>query len=186
LHAVVSSVEVAEQAVAGGATVIQVRLKGVATAARAEMGARLRHLPAILVINDDVEAAIRCGADGVHLGQDDHGAERAVEAGLLLGISARSVEEAVDAQVLGAAYVGAGPVWTTPSKTDAGPVIGLGGLGEICSAVAVPVVAIGGVDATNAADCIRAGATGVAVMRSAVDCGAVIDAINAALEVASP
>ena len=73
LHAIVDCVEVAERAVAGGATVVQVRLKDVGTVARAEMGRRLRHLPAMLVINDDVEAALRCGADGVHLGQTDRG-----------------------------------------------------------------------------------------------------------------
>src|SRR5437773_1896774 len=81
--------------------------------------------------------------------------------GLVLGRSAATVEEAKQAEEDGAHYIGAGPVWTTPSKADADPPIGLDGLSAIAAAVSVPVVAIGGIDETNAADCIAAGATGV-------------------------
>ncbi len=183
LHAVVDDTSVAMQAVAGGATVVQVRLKGVGTTARAEMGLRLRHLPAILVINDDVEAALRCGADGVHLGQTDRGAKRALSAGLLLGISARDVDQAAEAQALGAAYIGAGPVWATPTKPDSSLPIGLDVLAAMCDAVSIPVVAIGGVDATNARACILAGAAGVAVVRAAGDAAMVRRAVDSALEV---
>jgi thiamine-phosphate pyrophosphorylase len=181
LHAVVDSAAVAEDAVAGGATVLQVRLKDAGTVARAAMGRRLRHLPAILVINDDVEAALRCGADGVHLGQADRGAERAVAAGLLLGISVTDVDEAEEAQALGAGYLGAGPIWATPSKTDAAEPIGLSGLAVICAAVRVPVIAIGGIDATNAASCIEAGAAGVAIVRAATDAARVCAVVDGAL-----
>lgn len=185
LHALVDDAGVAERAVAAGATVVQVRLKGAGTAARVELGLRLRHLPAMLVINDDVEAALRCGADGVHLGQSDRGFERALAAGLLLGVSARSIDEAEEAEALGAAYVGAGPVWSTPTKGDAGAPIHLAGLAEVCRVVTVPVVAIGGVDAGNAARCIAAGAAGVAVVRAAADAAAVRAAVDAALAVSS-
>jgi thiamine-phosphate pyrophosphorylase len=181
LHAIVDSVEVAESAVAGGATVVQVRLKDAGTVARAEMGRRLRHLPATLVINDDVEAALRCHADGVHLGQTDRGAARALAAGLLLGLSVTTVDEAEEARALGAGYLGAGPVWPTPTKTDGAAPIGLPTLSAICAAVRVPVVAIGGIDATNAAACIEAGAAGVAVVRAAADARAVRSAIDRAL-----
>jgi thiamine-phosphate diphosphorylase len=128
-----------------------------------------------------VDAAIELGADGVHLGREDEGAERALATGLVLGLSAASAEEAVASEKRGASYIGAGPVWATPSKLDADPPIGLEGLSEICVAVAVPVVAIGGVDASNAADCIDAGATGVAVIRAAPDARALRDAIDEAL-----
>jgi thiamine-phosphate pyrophosphorylase len=77
-----------------------------------------------------------------------------------------SVEEARRAD---ADYLGAGPVWETPSKDDAEPATGLAGLHAICAVATVPVVAIGGIDAANAADCIRAGAAGVAVIRAAAD-----------------
>jgi thiamine-phosphate diphosphorylase len=66
-------------------------------------------------------------------------------------------------------YLGAGPVWATPSKPDADPPIGLDGLRRICISVDVPVVAIGGIDASTAAACIEAGAAGVAVIRAATD-----------------
>jgi thiamine-phosphate pyrophosphorylase len=185
LHAIVDTIEAAERAVAGGATVVQLRLKDAGTAARTEMGLLLRHLPAMLVINDDVEAALRCGADGVHLGQTDRGAERALSNGLVLGISVRVVDEAAAARALGAAYIGAGPVWTTPTKPDAGTPIGIETLAAICAAVDIPVVAIGGVDATNAARCISAGAAGVAVVRAAADTSRVRIAVDAALAVSA-
>jgi thiamine-phosphate pyrophosphorylase len=181
LHAIVEELEAARAAVEGGATVVQLRRKGASTDELVEAGRGFGDLGATFVVNDDVEAALRLGADGVHLGRSDEGAERAVAEDLLLGISAASVEEARAGAAAGAAYVGAGPIWATPSKPDADPAIGLDGLGEICRAVSIPVVAIGGVDASNAADCIRAGAEGVAVIRAARDARALRAAIDAAL-----
>jgi len=181
LHAIVADAEAGRAAVEGGATVVQLRRKGASTTELVEAGRGFPAFDATFVVNDDVEAALLLRADGVHLGRDDHGAERAVAEGLLLGCSAANVEEARAGEQLQAAYIGAGPVWATPSKEDADPPIGLGGLAEICSAVTVPVVAIGGVDTTNAADCIRAGAAGVAVIRAARDARALRAAIDAAL-----
>ena len=183
LHALVEDAETARAAVDGGATVIQLRLKHAATD---ELVARGRELAFVqehaqLVINDDVEAAIELGADGVHLGQSDEGAERALAAGLLLGLSASDIGQAVAAERAGAAYVGAGPVWATPSKPDDDTPIGLDGLHAISEAVSIPVVAIGGVDSSNAALCIRAGAAGVAVIRAARDARALREAIDGAL-----
>jgi thiamine-phosphate pyrophosphorylase len=179
LHAIVTDIETARAAVEGGATVVQLRLKGATTEEVVEAGRPFCDLPALFVVNDDVEAAIALGADGVHLGRDDVGAERAVEANLLLGISATSVDEARAGQEAGAAYIGAGPVWATPSKPDAGRQIGLEGLAAICLVVSIPVVAIGGVDATNDRDCLAAGAAGVAVLRAASDAKAVSEALGA-------
>jgi thiamine-phosphate pyrophosphorylase len=173
LHAIVEDLATARAAVEGGATVVQLRLKGRSTDEVVERGDGFRELATTFVVNDDVEAALRLGADGVHLGRGDYGAETALEHGLLLGLSAASVEEARDAEARGASYVGAGPVWATPSKADADPTIGLDGLRAICAAVSIPVVAIGGVDATNARACIEAGATGVAVIRAARDVAAI-------------
>ena len=181
LHAIVEELSAARAAVEGGATVVQLRRKGASSDELVEAGRGFGELEATFVVDDDVEAALRLGADGVHLGRSDEGAERAVAAGLLLGTSAASVEESRAGEALGAAYVGAGPVWATPSKPDADPAIGLEGLAEICGAVSIPVVAIGGVDVFSAADCIRAGAAGVAVIRAARDAGALRAAIDAAL-----
>jgi len=177
LHAIVEDLETARAAVEGGATVVQLRLKGLSTDEVVERGGGFGELPATFVVNDDVEAALRLGADGVHLGRDDEGAARALESGLLLGLSATSVEETRDAEARGAAYVGAGPVWATPSKPDADPAIGLDGLRAICAAVSIPVVAIGGIDASNARACVEAGAAGVAVIRAAREAAAIRRAI---------
>jgi thiamine-phosphate pyrophosphorylase len=179
LHALVSELETARAAVAGGATVVQLRLKGASTAEVVEAGRPFGDLGATFVVNDDVDAALELGADGVHLGRADGGAERALAGGLLVGLSASSVREAAVGEFRGASYIGAGPVWATPSKTDADRPIGLDGLGLICAAVSIPVIAIGGVDATNARACIEAGAAGVAVIRAARDAAALIEAMDA-------
>ena len=178
LHVLVADLETARAAVDGGATVVQLRLKGASTEAIVERGRPFAALSTTFVVNDDVEAALRLAADGVHLGRSDEGAERALEEGLLLGLSAISADEARDAEARGASYVGAGPVWPTPSKENADPAIGLEGLREICAAVSIPVVAIGGIDASNARACIEAGAAGVAVIRAARDAAALRDAIG--------
>jgi thiamine-phosphate pyrophosphorylase len=165
VHAIVDDYETARLAVAAGATVVQLRVKG-PTAVVVERGRGFRELAATFVVNDDVDAALALAADGVHLGQGDPGGERARAAGLLLGRSAATLEEALAAD---ADYLGVGPIWETPSKADADPPIGLEGLRSICASVAVPVIAIGGIDASNARECIRAGAAGVAVIRAATD-----------------
>ena len=181
LHAIVEDLAAGRAAVGGGATVVQLRRKGATTDELVDAGQDFPELDALFVVNDDVEAAVRLGANGVHLGRADQGAERAVAAGLLLGTSAASVAEALEGERQRAAYIGAGPVWATPSKPDADPAIGLDGLAEICRAVSIPVVAIGGIDASNAGDCIRAGAAGVAVIRAASEVRQLRAAVDAAL-----
>ena len=180
VHALVTDAETARAAVAAGATVVQLRLKRAPTADVVALGRELGGLDVQLVVNDDVDAALELGC-GVHLGQTDAGAERAAAAGLVLGISARTRREAAVAEFSGASYIGAGPIWPTPSKPDAAEPIGLDGLRDVCLAVGVPVVAIGGVDASNAGECIRAGAAGVAVIRAVAELAAVRAAVDAAL-----
>jgi thiamine-phosphate pyrophosphorylase len=184
LHALVEDLDTACAAVEGGATVVQWRLKDVPTVEVVERGRSTRSLCArhgvTFVVNDDVEAALMLGADGVHLGRADRGSARAREHGLLLGRSAATLAEARDADDE-ADYLGVGPVWATPSKADADPPIGVDGLREICAAVSSPVVAIGGIDEGNAAECIRAGAAGVAVVRAARSAAELRTAIDAAL-----
>jgi thiamine-phosphate pyrophosphorylase len=171
LHAIVSDLDTARAAAEGGATVIQLRLKDASTEEVIDRGAPLRLLSeqfnVTFVVNDDVQAALALLADGVHLGRGDEGMDLAVEAGLMVGRSATSPEEANQAEEDGAGYIGAGPVWATPSKPDAGPPIGLDGLHAISEAVQIPVIAIGGIDPTNARECIEAGAFGIAVIRAA-------------------
>ena len=93
LHALVADAETARAAVAAGATVVQLRVKGAPTEQLVALGRELMDLDAQLVVNDDVDAALALGC-GVHLGQTDPGADRAVAAGIPLGISARTRREA--------------------------------------------------------------------------------------------
>ncbi len=184
LHCIVEDLETARIAADGGATVIQLRLKDVPTLDVVDAGrpvsdlCKKMHIP--FVVNDDVEAALALNADGVHLGRADEGKELALAAGLLLGISATSIYEAIAAEEQRATYIGAGPIWETPTKPDARSPIGLDGLAAICEAVKTPVVAIGGIDASNARDCIEAGAKGVAVVRASKHARAVREAVDAA------
>jgi thiamine-phosphate pyrophosphorylase len=165
VHAIVEDIHSARRAVLAGATVVQLRMK-IPTDELVARGLGFRSLPVTFIVNDDIEAALELNADGVHLGQSDHGAELARQRGLILGRSVTTFEEATSTD---ADYLGVGPIWATPSKDDAAMPLGLHELARICAIVSVPVIAIGGIDACNAASCIRAGATGVAVIRAATD-----------------
>jgi thiamine-phosphate pyrophosphorylase len=163
-------VETALEAVAGGATMVQLRDKHGGTAALAQAGRRLRAaLPAgvPLIVNDDVDAAIACGADGVHVGQDDTG-PRAARARIgpeaILGVSAETpaLAAALDPAVVD--YAGIGPVFATATKPDHKQPLGLRGLALAVAACRVPAVAIGGLQAEHAAAVLDAGAGGLAVV----------------------
>jgi thiamine-phosphate pyrophosphorylase len=176
----VADEETARRAAAGGATVVQLRLKGASTPELVELGRRLGDLEAELIVNDDLEAALELGC-GVHLGQSDPGLERARAAGIPLGVSVAKRRDAAIAELAGATYLGAGPIWRTPSKPEAGEPIGIDGLRDICLSVSIPVVAIGGIGPANAAECIRAGAAGVAVIRAVAEIEALRAVVDEAL-----
>ena len=187
LHAIVSDATTAAWAARNGASVVQLRIKDVSTAERIRVGAEVVAAVedmALIVMNDDVEAARALGV-AVHLGQGDPGVEAARQARIAFGRSAGSVEEARRAEADGALYVGAGAIWETPSKSDAGSAIGLEGLGAICRALSIPVIAIGGVDSTNAATCIAAGAAGVAVIRAVTELPLLRAVVETAIATAS-
>jgi len=163
--------DVVRAAIAGGATVVQLREKQATTREIIQLGQVLRqitrdsHIP--LIVNDRADIAVALDADGVHVGEEDLPAPVARDVmgpGRILGVSAGTVEEARRAEEDGADYLGVGDVYGTPSKSDAGVPIGLRGLREIAEAVSIPVVGIGGITAENAAAVIEAGAAGVAVI----------------------
>jgi thiamine-phosphate pyrophosphorylase len=163
--------EAVEAAVAGGVTMVQIREKAASTgdfyriALEVQAVIRRYHIP--LVINDRLDIALAVGAEGLHLGQSDlplPAARRLAGNKLFIGISASTVEEALRAEAEGADYLGAGAVYPTGSKTDAGKVIGLEGLEEIRAAVKIPVVGIGGVNAANAAEVMKTGAAGISLI----------------------
>ena len=167
--------EVLQAAIEGGATVVQLRDKEATTRQLVEMGRRLRELAhrmeATFIVNDRLDVALAVDADGVHVGQDDMPAaltRKLMGPGKIVGVSASTVEEALQAQADGATYVAASPVFSTPTKTDAPPPTDLDGLTAIAQAVRVPVIAIGGINSENAEAVIRAGAAGVAVVSAVV------------------
>ncbi len=162
-------------ALAGGATMIQMREKEWPTARVVEAGRRLieitRGAGVPLVVNDRADIALAIGADGVHVGPDDlpvADARRLLGPEGIVGASAASVEEALAAQAAGADYVGVGSIFPTSSKADAGDAIGVEPLVRIKRAVGIAVVAIGGITHVSASLAIRAGADGVAVISAVV------------------
>jgi len=159
------------EAVKGGATIIQLRGKKWTSREFLDVGMKAfrflapKKIP--LIINDRVDIALACKADGVHLGQDDMPlpyARGILGKNRIIGISVATPDEAESAEKGGADYVGAGPVFGTLSKKDLGPVLGLEGLRLIREKVKIPILAIGGISAANIADVISAGADGVAVI----------------------
>ena len=170
-----STVEVVRAAIRGGVSCVQLREKGCSTREFMDEARLLKALLAgtgvPLFINDRLDVALAVGADGVHLGQNDlpiADARRLVGNRMIIGISAESVADAIRAEAEGADYIGASPVFTTPTKTDTAPPLGLDGLRAIRRAVRLPLVAIGGIDADNAAQVLRAGADGLAVVSAIV------------------
>ena len=162
--------EQVECALRGGVTLVQLREKSMERAAFLEEALEIKALchryGVPLIINDDVGLAIKCGADGVHVGQSDMcaGDVRArVGKGMIVGVTAKTVEQALAAQAAGADYLGSGAVFGTSTKADAKPMT-LDTLRSICAAVDIPVVAIGGVNKGNISLLAGTGVSGAAVV----------------------
>ena len=167
--------DVVRAAVAGGVTCVQLREKEASArefvAAARELLALLRPLGVPLIVNDRIDVALAAGADGVHVGQQDLSvadARRLGPPGWIVGVSAESVADAARAERDGADYVGASPIFATPTKADHAPPLGLAGLRALRAATKLPLVAIGGLHAGNARDVVRAGADGLAVVSAIV------------------
>lgn len=167
----IGMVETARAAVAGGATIVQLRDKHTSTASMIETGLVLKQalagIGARLIINDDIEAAIAIGADGLHIGQDDMDAltaRRLIGPDMILGLSVETeaLAAAIDPDLVD--YAGIGPVFATPTKPDHKQPIGFAGLARMIDLCPVPSVAIGGLKAVHAADALLAGADGIAVV----------------------
>jgi thiamine-phosphate pyrophosphorylase len=164
-------VELVDEAVEGGVTVVQLRAKSlekpaVITLAR-EISRRLGARGVPLLVNDHPDVAKACGAAGVHLGQDDMPvgfARRLLGPEATIGVSVNTPDEARRAELEGANYVGAGPAYATSTKETALAVLGPAGIALIKRATALPVVAIGGITAAAAPEMARAGAAGIAVV----------------------
>ncbi|MBT8363800.1 MAG: thiamine phosphate synthase [Deltaproteobacteria bacterium] len=170
-----STLEIVKAAVQGGVTCVQLRDKECSTLDFIEQARtvkdflKARGVP--LVINDRVDVALAVEADGVHLGQTDMPleiAKKILGSSMFIGISAESLEDALEAEKGGADYLGVSPIYATPTKTDTAPALGLEGLRDIRKAVNIPLVGIGGLNPGNAPAVIRNGADGVAVVSAIV------------------
>jgi thiamine-phosphate pyrophosphorylase len=163
--------EISRLAIAGGADAIQLRDKSCAGSELVHIGRDIREITrwssTLFIVNDCLDVALACEADGVHIGQGDlhiDVARQIAPSGFIIGVSVSTVEEACRAVEEGADYVALSPTFSTGSKPDAGPGHGLAMLRAIRQNVAVPVIAIGGINRENIPAVIAAGADGVAVI----------------------
>ena len=171
IYCFADSPELCRRLLAAGAQVIQLRHKTASDAEFRDLALRMQELvrareDALLIVNDRVDIALAIGADGVHVGQRDLDASEVVRRappGMVIGVSARTPEEARRAEAAGATYVGAGSVFPTATKADA-RVIGLEGLRRVVAAVRLPVVAIGGITQATVGEVLAAGARLCAVI----------------------
>lgn len=162
--------EQVEEALSGGTTMLQLREKEMDNAEFLGEALKIKELCKArgvpFIINDNVEVAVKCGADGIHVGQSDMeaGAVRdKIGSQMLLGVSAQTVKQAVAAEKRGADYLGVGAVFGTSTKLDADAVT-YETLKEICASVSIPVVAIGGIYPENVLKLTGSGVSGIAVV----------------------
>ncbi|MBC7188736.1 thiamine phosphate synthase, partial [Candidatus Aerophobetes bacterium] len=159
-----------KQAIEGGVTVIQLREKNLSSRQFLERAVKLREIipPQVsFIVNDRVDVALCCDADGVHLGQDDlpvSSARQLMGDNKIIGVSTHNLEEAKKAEKEGADYIATGPVFSTSTKPDALSPIGCKLLSCIKKEVSIPVVAIGGISLENLKQVLDAGADGIAVV----------------------
>lgn len=184
------TLEVVQAALAGGATIIQLREKHWPARKLVEVGKEIRKLTlkagAGFIVNDRLDIALALEADGVHVGQEDlpvNVARSLLGPGKILGVSVGSVEEAIEAVAQGADYLGVGSIFATTSKADAGPPVGVELIRRIKEKVNVPIVGIGGITLSNAAQVIEAGADGVAVISAVVSADDIESAARELLKV---
>ena len=169
--------DVVAAAVQGGVTCVQLREKELNTRDFFAQAILLKELLAPygipLVINDRIDVALACGAQGVHLGQSDmpvEAARRLLPPEVFIGWSVETMDDVVRSAALPVDYLGVSPIHATPTKTDTQAPWGLEGLRKVRSATALPLIAIGGIHAGNARAVLSAGADGLAVVSAL--CGA--------------
>lgn len=180
--------EAVEEALKGGVTFVQLREKNLKREELLKEAFEIKELcgryKVPFVINDNPDIAAECGADGVHVGQNDMAAEAArkrLGPERIIGVSVRTVEQAVAAEKSGADYLGVGAVFSTGSKADAKHV-SMDTVREICSAVSIPVIAIGGVNEGNVTLLKGTGICGVAIISALFAAGDITEAAEGLAE----
>lgn len=162
---------IVDEAIKGGVTMVQLREKACSSKEFYELAIRLksclRHHNIPLIINDRLDIALACDADGLHIGQDDIPypiARQILGTNKIIGLSVENVQDAIEANKFDVDYIGISPVFGTPTKTDTAQPLGLNGIREITQISKHPSVGIGGINMSNALDIIRAGADGISVV----------------------
>jgi len=161
-------------AIKAGVKIIQYREKEKTTRLMFEEAKQIKKLcdqnNTILIINDRIDICNAIDADGVHLGNDDMSYEetRKLLKNKIIGLTIHNVEEAIEAEKLGADYIGVSPIFETKTKLDAGPAAGLKLIEDVKKAVTIPQVAIGGINLENIEEVIKAGATSATVISAIV------------------
>ena len=159
-----------EEALEGGVTMVQLREKELQEDAFIDEAIQVKklcaryHVP--LIINDNVDVALKSGADGVHVGIEDQPVaeiRKRVGESFIIGATAKTVEQAKEAEASGADYLGVGAVFRSPTKKNAIRITG-GQLKEICDSVGIPAVAIGGISLSNVCEIAGCGMDGIAVV----------------------
>ena len=163
--------QVVEEAVKGGVSMVQLREKDCSSLEFYKLALSLKRcLQAYkvpLIINDRLDIALACDAEGLHLGHSDLPptiARKVFGKTKIIGISVESIEDAIEANTLDVDYIGISPVFSTPTKTDTAAAIGLNGVRKITRVSKHPSVGIGGINIHNAEAIIQAGAGGIAVV----------------------
>jgi thiamine-phosphate pyrophosphorylase len=136
-----------------------------------EMAGRIRRAAGIFIMNDRADVALAAGADGVHLGQDDltvEMARRMLSYGKIVGVSTHSLSQVQEADQSSANYIAFGPIFSTGSKANPEPVVGLAGLAEARKATRKPLIAIGGITVAQARVVKETGADSIAVIQALI------------------
>jgi thiamine-phosphate pyrophosphorylase len=167
--------EVIEEAIQGGADIVQLREKNKSKRELLKMAKELKKLTAKynvpFIVNDHLDIALAVDADGIHIGQDDlplAEARQIMGPDKIIGISTHALEEAIEAEKNGADYIGVGPVFETKSKVDVVDPVGLEYIKEVVSNTSIPFVAIGGIKLHNLDDVLDAGAKRICVISAIV------------------
>ncbi len=162
---------VVSSAVEGGVTMVQLREKDCSSREFYELAVSMKEclkpygIP--LIINDRVDIALACDADGVHIGQSDlpyRAARNLLGPDKIIGLSVENIEDALRANEVDVDYIGISPVYATPTKTDTAPALGLEGVRRIMSVTRHPAVGIGGINFSTAEEVLNAGVDGLSVV----------------------
>ncbi|OGS45103.1 MAG: thiamine-phosphate diphosphorylase [Elusimicrobia bacterium RIFOXYD2_FULL_34_15] len=162
-----------KNAVESGVGVVQYRNKSGSTKEMYEEAVKLKEIckNIIFLINDRIDIAIAVDADGVHIGQDDMPykiARKMLGKNKIIGVTVHNVQEAKDAEKIGADYLGVSPVFSTDTKPDAGKPAGINIIKDIKRICKIPLIAIGGINLLNAEEVVKAGADGLCAISAVV------------------